>query len=314
MDRGTDSNPFPISFVNGQYLIFDVDIVTQLRKEHNICGVLVGTIPHISNQNVFFGLPLQLMPEETRVLVESGHAFIADDANNHQIMMSTVRPDEISRFKEILKKKGLHAAEDSRRKQDEVKLKHLNRLNKTTSSPLDGHQNGPPDNFKNDEDDLLMSSAKSEISPDAEKGTNDLEGFAITPSTSFPPLASHEQRHEYQHPETTSSYPLFKYLHSRGFFMTPGLRFGCNYCVYPSDPLRFHSHFLAVGRDFDEEFGLLDIVGGGRLGTSVKKSYLIGGECPNERQDPSVSADPIKHSLMAAECQIRTFSIEWAGM
>jgi len=47
--------------------------------------------------------------------------------------------------------------------------------------------------------------------------------------------------------------------------MTPGLRFGCHYTVYPGDPLRFHSHFLATGADWDEEFDLLDIVGGGRL-------------------------------------------------
>jgi tRNA-splicing endonuclease subunit Sen34 len=41
-----------------------------LRSEHRICGVLTGTLPHLSQQNVFLGLPLVLMPEELVLLVE----------------------------------------------------------------------------------------------------------------------------------------------------------------------------------------------------------------------------------------------------
>jgi tRNA splicing endonuclease len=70
------------------------------------------------------------------------------------------------------------------------------------------------------------------------------------------------------------------------------------------DPLRFHSHFLAVGHDWDEEIDLLDIVGGGRLGTGVKKGYLIGGVDPDKE---SVEADD-QHG------NVRAFCIEWAAM
>jgi len=91
-----------------------------------------------------------------------------------------------------------------------------------------------------------------------------------------------------------TSYPLYAHLHGLGYFLSPGLRFGCQYLVYPGDPLRFHSHFLAVGVDWDQEIDLMDIVGGGRLGTGVKKGYLLGGREP--------------------EGDVRTFSVEWAGM
>jgi len=89
--------------------------------------------------------------------------------------------------------------------------------------------------------------------------------------------------------------------------MTPGLRFGCHYTVYPGDPLRFHSHFLATGADWDEEFDLLDIVGGGRLGTGVKKAYLIGGADTSPKESESGGC------LDAGE-GVRAFSIEWAGL
>ena len=41
-----------------------------IRSQHRICGVLTGTLPHLSQQNVFLGVPLVLMPEETVLLVD----------------------------------------------------------------------------------------------------------------------------------------------------------------------------------------------------------------------------------------------------
>jgi len=66
--------------------------------------------------------------------------------------------------------------------------------------------------------------------------------------------------------------------------------------AYPGDPLRFHSHFLVAGKEWDEEIDLMDLVAGGRLGTGVKKGYLIGGTSGE------------------GEANARAFSIEWAGM
>ncbi|KAI5289825.1 tRNA-splicing endonuclease subunit [Ascosphaera acerosa] len=63
--------PVPISRIAGQYLLFSADAAAYLRREHHICGVLSGTLPQVPQQNVFLGLPLQLMPEEARLLVDS---------------------------------------------------------------------------------------------------------------------------------------------------------------------------------------------------------------------------------------------------
>jgi len=38
-----------------------LDIAT-IRSTHHICGILTGTLPHLSQQNVFLGVPLVLMP------------------------------------------------------------------------------------------------------------------------------------------------------------------------------------------------------------------------------------------------------------
>ena len=91
--------------------------------------------------------------------------------------------------------------------------------------------------------------------------------------------------------------PLHGRLHAGRFFMTPGLRFGAHFSVYPGDPFRYHAHFLANNYKWDEEIPLLDLVGAGRLSTAVKKGFLAGGE-----DSPRPNSQP------------RVFCVEWAGM
>jgi len=124
--------------------------------------------------------------------------------------------------------------------------------------------------------------------------------WTTTSATAFPLLGLPSQEVPNKRPEVNkSSYALFKHLHDRDYYSSPGLRFGCQFTVYPGDPLRFHSHFLATSAEWDEEFDLLDLIGGGRLGTGVKKGYLLGGQ---QRDD------------QAPGCGVRTFCIEWGGL
>src|SRR5699024_7718701 len=94
--------------------------------------------------------------------------------------------------------------------------------------------------------------------------------------------------------------PLCRFLQTAKFYMTPGLRFGARYSVYPGDPLRFHAHFMANQYDWNEEIPILDVVSGGRLATAVKKAFLMGGH-----QAPSETM---------LQPPLRTISIEWAAM
>lgn len=50
---------------------FDVDLAN-LRVKHHIAGLNTGTLPGVSQQNVFLGLPNVLMPEEVVLLVQEG--------------------------------------------------------------------------------------------------------------------------------------------------------------------------------------------------------------------------------------------------
>ena len=118
---------------------------------------------------------------------------------------------------------------------------------------------------------------------------------AVTPTSSEYLVEFDKGSASTQHSNNLQASPFVRYLQRTGYYMTPGLRFGSMYSVYPGDPLRFHAHFMANEYGWEEEFSMLDIVGGGRLATAVKKAFLIGGK-PEEGGE------------------IKTFSIEWASM
>lgn len=304
--------PFPISYVGGRYLLFDVHVISHVRKKHNICGVLIGTIPNLSQQNVFLGVPLELMPEEARALVEGGYASVVDDAETHRNAFFGMKREDRLDYLKSLDRQGMDVALNVKKRGEDrsvtaLKKKGLERvmleksmrdgMRETSTTPQP--RGADPSTSEREGGSLFESMSPLPSSPKTSTSETNLDPYHITPTTSY------QVRSELATlatstllPAVLKSYPLFCYLQSKGYFSTPGLRFGCHYSVYPGDPLRFHSHFLATGLDWDEEFDLLDLVGGGRLGTGVKKAYLIGGEEPKEHEKGDV----------------RAFSIEWGGM
>ncbi|RDW80751.1 tRNA-splicing endonuclease subunit Sen34 [Coleophoma crateriformis] len=302
-DVGSDTitEPVSISLIAGRYLLFDINVVTYLRRTHNICGVLIGGIPQIPQQNVFLGLPLELLPEEARLLVEKRVAYIVDDTAWHKPKFSTLSGEERRRYLDSLREAGLkskRAADEGAKKRQAHGLakEAATRRAKGALKP-DSDEKDIPDSAKEVSDSLFGDERPQSPTPSTISVSN--KPHAITPTTTYPPLSLPDIPTEEAKPPVPSSYPLFTHLHSRGYFTTPGLRFGCDYTAYPGDPLRFHSHFLATGYGWEEEIPMLDIVGGGRLGTGVKKGFLIGGA----ESESSTEGD-----------NVRTFCIEWGGM
>ena len=307
--------PFPISLIANRYLLFDINAVTYARREHNICGVLIGTIPHLSQQNIFLGIPLELMPEEARLLVEKGHAYVVKDVEAHKSGFLEMSREERLAFLEVMDKQGMETALSSRKKAEERSEKALRQKGlahkaqeKISRRVSETAELGAREtSAEADVETSLFDLPSRTASPAFSQNSTALEPYFITPTTSYPPLITPPTTPTLPLPDVPRTYPLFAYLHSKGYFMTPGLRFGCHYTVYPGDPLRFHSHFLATGADWDEEFDLLDIVGGGRLGTGVKKAYLIGGADTSPKESESGGCLGVGEG-------VRAFSIEWAGL
>ena len=341
--------PFPIfrhSQTIERYLLYDVDTITWLRATHHILGVLIGTLPQFPQQNVFLGLPLELMPEEARLLVEKGIAYTVDDLAWHNEQLSQLTGAQKLAFLQELEREGGDAAKAAERKKKERSEEALKNNRRgsggddaTTHTLSNGSETAAEEVDNEGGESLFVSpsapQSSTPIPPSFSEGLNAVVPWAITPITSYPPLALPTPSPSSPLPTVNpSTYALFRHLHGLDYFMSPGLRFGCQLLVYPGDPLRFHSHFLAMGAAWDEEIKLLDLVGGGRLGTGVKKGWLIGGveEDEHGHWEESVQSTAGKvdngNSRLGAGidrggrgpessidgARVRTFCIEWGGM
>ncbi|KAH8879457.1 SEN34 subunit of tRNA-splicing endonuclease [Thozetella sp. PMI_491] len=321
MDSSTsDRPPVRLSKIAGRYLVFDLDDVMYLRRSHNICAVFTGTIPQAPSQNVFLSLPIELYAEEARFLVDKKAAYVADDPVAQLSQLKTVdetarkayiqslrtqrknasqiieqeQQERLAKGKEIQKRKGGKRA--SQQKSDSPQP------SESTCSGTGALSEAP--SMAGDESLFDGSSAQKQVVNPPLRHTVQ----SITPNTSAAFINPATNQVEIAVPK---SYPLYAHLHSKGFFVTPGLRFGADYSVYPGDPFRYHAHFMANSYGWDEGIPMLDLIACGRLGTSVKKSFLFGGQAPSKGQSDEGGGADVKAT---PEGDVRAFCIEWAGM
>ncbi|KUJ06899.1 SEN34 subunit of tRNA-splicing endonuclease [Mollisia scopiformis] len=309
------SEPIPISLVSGRYLLFDVNVVTYLRRTHHICGTLIGSIPQNPQQNIFHGLPMELMPEEAKLLVQKEVAYIVDDLAWHKQRYESMKGEDKQKYLQSLRSAGLKArkaTQEQAKKNSEMALSRLatQKAKGKKESPAEGTPEPPDDKLPDtsfhdtsgaqEEDSIFGGEGSSPSRQGTAFASN--KPYPVTPTTSYASPSLPQNPSPPPDPCVPLSYSLFAHLHSRGYYIMPGLRFGCNYNVYPGDPLRFHSHFLATSFEWDQEIPMLDLIGGGRLGTAVKKGFLIGGEDTEAETDGEWGDN------------VRTFCIEWGGM
>ncbi|EAU88239.2 hypothetical protein CC1G_03911 [Coprinopsis cinerea okayama7 len=83
MSDSDSTRPVRLRVSNKKAYVWDVDDIATIRSKYRLCGVLSGTLPHLSQQNVFLGIPLVLLPEEAVLLVETGAAVLVDDPSAH---------------------------------------------------------------------------------------------------------------------------------------------------------------------------------------------------------------------------------------
>ncbi|KAL9065843.1 MAG: hypothetical protein Q9161_007951 [Pseudevernia consocians] len=321
------SLPFPVFQVSQKverYLLHDINVITWLRKNHNILGVLIGTLPQIPQQNVFLGLPLELLPEEARLLVDTQLAYIVNDWTWHAKDLASINSEQKEAFKANLRQEGVRIAKDFESKKKSRTQKALKNIQAKNASAVEQRPNPSPaleEEEDTSEEALFGESVTREntVTPSPEPSQTagpEFKPWTVTSTTSYPLLFPPPNTGPPDLPKVNpSSYALFKHLHGLGYFLSPGIRFGCQFSVYPGDPLRFHSHFLTMSADWDEDIDLLDLVGGGRLGTGVKKGWLIGG-VEQKVQGVEEGKDSVAGTQKGTDggARVRTFCIEWGGM
>lgn len=296
--------------------------VAELRTKHRICGTLSGTLPHLTQQNFFLGLPLLLMPEEVVLLVENGAGAsisyrsvytdvtgVATIVHDHDGAFQPPSAEELSAWDKSMQddidqqRSAWYAREKARQtpQQGEAALqKRRERAERRQQEESERHaaDDAPPRPATYTIQIPRTSHAHPWYRP-----------------TRYDDLASAKQAGVWPYPSTRlerASCRVFRDLWERGYFLGSGLKFGGEFLVYPGqphslsvshshpdhvkgDPLRYHSHFVAsVIESPSTVIRPMEIVAHGRLGTATKKAHLLCGWDEHAQR-------------------VTYFSIEWAG-
>lgn len=302
---------------NQKAYVWDVEDLAALRAEHHICGVLTGTLPHLSQQNVFLGVPLVLLPEEAVLLVSKQLAVFVDDPHAHR----PPAPTELAQWNkeriasvhaQLAAAEAKEVAERgsvSRAMSEEAVRKRREREEKRAAAARAKAiaEGADPDSVP-----LPHAPVPSQERPATPSASLANAVYTVTvPADSaaelswYSPEASMYTTLEDAKAAGVWTYPstpferakceVFRDLWEKGHYMGGGIKFGGDFLVYPGDPLRYHSHFVATVHESPvSKIRPMEIVAHGRLGTATKKAHLLCG-WDEEKQEVSY------------------YSIEWAG-
>lgn len=81
-----------------------------------------------------------------------------------------------------------------------------------------------------------------------------------------------------------SKYIVFKELRDKGYVVTPGIKFGCDFAVYEHGPGIDHAPYLVQVVNPGDLLAATTIVLSGRLATTVRKQFILAVARPKERK------------------------------
>ncbi len=70
-------------------------------------------------------------------------------------------------------------------------------------------------------------------------------------------------------------YAVYRNLRERGYVVTPGIKYGCDFAVYEHGPGIDHAPFIVQVKSSGDGLTAPEIVEAGRLATTVRKTFLI---------------------------------------
>lgn len=78
-----------------------------------------------------------------------------------------------------------------------------------------------------------------------------------------------------QYVDFDADYLVYRNLRDKGYIVTPGIKFGCDFAVYEQGPGIDHAPYLVQVFRTTDDLAATGIVLAGRLATTVKKQFIL---------------------------------------
>jgi len=72
-----------------------------------------------------------------------------------------------------------------------------------------------------------------------------------------------------------AKYKTYKDLRTRGYVVTPGIKYGCDFAVYEHGPGIDHAPYIVQVWSGEQDMEAAEMVKAGRLATTVRKSFIL---------------------------------------
>jgi tRNA-intron endonuclease, archaea type len=89
------------------------------------------------------------------------------------------------------------------------------------------------------------------------------------------PLAKIRKICKKQYLDFDANYLVFRDLREKGYIVTTGIKFGCDFAVYEQGPGIDHAPYLVQVFRATDDLGARGVVLAGRLATTVKKQFIL---------------------------------------
>ena len=274
---------------HGKIFVWDPEDAVTLREKFRIVGTNFGCYPIKPKQTIQLSLPLMLSKVEAKYVLKLKNAAVFNSSTFSNSIDLQEYEEGISQKRSIQHKIQMKLKQDQKwndldEMADEIKKGKVSKVFRKRTPLIQSET----ETIKSDKDSKLSSSSQEIFtSDDFEKfkktEIDKIQLFGYEQTWVNLPIQS-ELHHQFDtlnesdiqlNVDEKLKYAVFCDLHSQGYFLTDGLKFGGHFLVYPGDPGLYHSIFIVFCIAFDDKLSATDYSTLGRLATSVKKTLLL---------------------------------------
>ncbi|CAK9795560.1 tRNA-splicing endonuclease subunit Sen34 [Anthophora quadrimaculata] len=261
----------------------------KLRRDYRIIGELIGCLPKKPRQDVFSGLPLLLLPEEVSLLLEKNVARLIRYPSLQDPPSDTLK-ETFEEYRNTLYVEQEKCLRRERQKQvigmmDKIiegkkrKLLGIDTRKRKMNKPLDPEVQKALDSIEINRQDLLDEEMAK--LPKLDKNDALIQTHTVYPWTDKIDVETIEWKYPCSYTQRLR-YKTYKDLWERGYYVTSGEKFGGDFLIYPGEPIMFHSQFIILCKDKNEEIPITELSAQCRIACHVRKTQVYAFFSENE--------------------------------